>query len=781
MHYQLPPEELADFVNISPDPLLLFGANPDWIAVADRPSYPSIELFREPVLKLAGLRINPETFMPQGSTALSNPRLRHLGSGEERPIRGLPEGAAIRSLRWSSRADRLAFCVCTPMGLQLWVADFEDLVARPLTPADLNNCLGGDPYDFFGNDQIIVKRRLPNQGPPPVEPAAGPLIQDSRGKEAANRTYSNLLQSPYDEALFRYYISCQLYVVDLGSGEMLPWAESGLVYSLEEAPGSDYCMLTYLVEPFSYRVPCSKFADRVVVVNKSGELLRVLANRPATDDLPAAIGTVIKGRRRFQWRSDHPCQLYWTEALDGGDPRVEVAYREQLYFLEPPFDGVPQPSIQLPLRYGGIYWGSGQVALVADWRWKDRKQVIRRWCPDDPSREAEVIFDLNWEDSYNDPGSFVSQVLPNGHSVLLFRDEGRTLLLSGSGHSEEGQQPFLAEYDIETGQTKRVWESAAPYFERPLLFPFELKDWIVFARESKTERPNFYLRHYVTGEEKVLTAFPHPYPKLLQAQFELVKYERADGVKLSGELHLPAGFQAGSDKPLPVLMWAYPREYKDAALAGQVLVSPYQFTMVSPMGPLPWITRDFAVFDDFAMPIVGEGDQEPNETFIAQVQLNARAAVEVLVTKGVADPSRIYVGGHSYGAFMTANLLAHTDLFAGGIARSGAYNRTLTPFGFQAEERTLWEAPTTYLEMSPFLQADKINSPLLLIHGKEDSNSGTHPLQSQRFFEALDSLGKKARLVQLPYEEHGYRAKESILHMLYEMDVWMQVSVEEEA
>lgn len=779
MQYQTPPDELADLVNITPDPYLLFGPQPQWLAVADRPSHPSIELLRQPELKLAGARINPASFTPHGSSALKNPRVRHMDTGEERLITGLAVDAGIRSFRWSPAGDRLVFCLVTPQGLQLWVADFEDLVARPLTPPDLNNSLGGSPYDFSGNDQLIVKRRLPEQGPPPSAPALGPLIQDSRGNEAANRTYTNLLQSPHDEALFTYYCSCQLYRIDLTTGASEAWAEPGIITSMEESPNSEYSLITYIEPPFSYRVPYQKFPDRVALLDKNGRLLRTLAKRPTVDNLPAAIGAVIDGRRRFQWRADHPCQLYWVEALDGGDPRVATDYREQLYYLDAPFDGEPQQSIRLPMRYGGIFWGKGDLALSIDWRWKDRKQVIRRWYPEEPSREPVLIFDLNWEDSYNDPGSFMTQVRPDGYSVLAMRDEGRTLLLSGNGHSEAGQQPFLDEYDVATGVVKRVWQSQAPYFERPLIMPYEMPDWWVMARESKTERPNFYLRHYLTGEEKTLTSFPHPYPKLRDAQFEIVKYEREDGVKLSGELHLPAGFRPGVDAPLPLLMWAYPKEYKDAEAAGQTLLSPYQFTSVSPMGPLPWITRNYAVFDDFAMPVVGEGEEEPNETFLQQIQMNARAAVETLVAKGVADPKRIYVGGHSYGAFMTANLLAHTDLFAAGIARSGAYNRTLTPFGFQAEERTLWEAPATYLEMSPFLHAEKINSPLLLIHGKDDSNSGTYPLQSRRFFEALDGLGKKARLVILPHEDHGYSAKESILHMLYEMDTWMANSVKQ--
>ncbi|MEM6769840.1 MAG: prolyl oligopeptidase family serine peptidase, partial [Bacteroidota bacterium] len=477
--------------------------------------------------------------------------------------------------------------------------------------------------------------------------------------------------------------------------------------------------------------------------------------------------------RRFTWRSDHPAQLYWTEAQDGGDPRNEAAYRDQLFYLEPPFTGTPIPSVKIPLRYGAIRWCRGDLALFIDWSWKERRQVTHRWYPDEPERTPEILFDHNWEDQYNDPGNFAVVTQRNDHTILLTRDEGKTLVLMGEGHSPNGTLPFIDLYDLESKTTTRKWQSTPPHFERPLFFLDEYPDLFLLAREQLTERPNYYLRNFVTGTEILLTDFEHPYPQLRDAQYEKIRYKRADGVQLSGDLHTPKGFTPSEDSPLPVLMWAYPQEFKDADKAGQVTTSPHQFTRISPLAPLPFLAAGFAVFDDFAMPIVGEGDEEPNETFIEQVRMNAQAAVDQLIELGVADPNRIYVGGHSYGAFMTAHLLAHTDLFAGGIARSGAYNRTLTPFGFQAEERSFWEVPDTYIKLSPFVHADKIDAPLLLIHGEEDSNSGTYPVQSKRLFAALNSLGKTARLCLLPYEDHSYAAEESILHMLWEMERWM--------
>lgn len=774
MQYQQPPASLAELVNIPPDPLILFGPHEHWIAVADRPSYPSIDLLRQPVLKLAGSRINPRRFTPHAATGFHNLRLRHLLTQEEQAISGLPDGASLRNVRWSPDGRFLGCCVLHDEGLQLYLIDYATRTARPITDKTVNNCLGGSPYGFYGSDRVIVRLRRAGWEEPPQPPFPGPSVQDSSGHEGATRTFTNLLQNAHDEALFRHYASVQLHAYSIENDELEPWGEPGIISDLDNSPDGQYYLVTYVLEPFSHQVPYQRFADRIQLTDAAGQPLVTLVERPVLDNLPPAIGSVMTDRRRFQWRSDHPAQLYWTEALDGGDVRRDADFRDQLFFLEPPFTQAPTPSIRLPLRYGAVFWGRGDLAIAIDWNWKDRRQVLRRWYPDEPEREMETLFDLNWEDKYNDPGSFLSTVLPNDHAVLMTREEGRKLVLSGNGFGEDGQQPFLSLYDLETGEIERVWQSQPDYYEMAITFRDRFPDWFILGRESPEERTNFFLRNLVTEEEIAITDFPHPYPELRDAKTEIVRYEREDGVRLSGELHLPAGFQPGQDAPLPVLMWAYPREYKDAQAAGQNLKSPKQFNDISPMGPLPWITRGYAVFDDFSMPVVGEGDEEPNETFIEQVQANARAAVQTLVDRGVADPERIFVGGHSYGAFMTAHLLAHTDLFAGGIARSGAYNRTLTPFGFQSEDRTYWDVPETYQRLSPFLHAPKIDSPLLLIHGEEDGNTGTYPLQSKRFFSALNSLGKTARLVLLPHEDHSYSARESILHMLWEMDRWME-------
>lgn len=753
---------------------MLFGPDRNIILMADRPSYPSIEEMREEKLKLAGRQINPRTFMPHGNRGYRKPRLRLLDSENVQDLQGIPEDGRYRFFSWSPSGKRLGFCLVTPTGLQLWTCLRADLKCYPVGGIDINNSLGGIPFEFSGDDLILVKRRIAGaERPADDQTVAGPVVQDTTGVEGSSRTYTNLLRNQRDVELFRYYAQGQIWRCNLVTGEQKPWGHPGIISSLSSSPNREYFLAAYVTEPFSFNVPYEKFADRVELLDVNGERIKVLEERPAMEQLPPAFGSVITQRRRFTWRSDHPAQLYWTEALDGGDPRNEADYRDQLFYLEAPFTGEPKPSVKIPLRYGAVRWCRGDLALIVDWSWKERQQITRRWWPDEPEREPEILFDHNWEDQYNDPGNFVVITQRNDHTVLLTRDEGKTLLLIGDGHGQDGTRPFIDFYNLETGETTRQWRSKPPYFERALFFLDEYPDLFLLAREQLTERPNYFLANLVTGEETKLTDFSHPYPQLRDAQYEKVKYKRADDVQLSGDLHTPQNFKPGKDQPLPVLMWAYPQEFKNADKAGQVTSSPHQFTRISPLAPLPFLAAGFAIFDDFAMPIVGEGDEEPNETFIEQVRMNAQAAVDKLVNMGVADPDRIYVGGHSYGAFMTAHLLAHTDLFAGGIARSGAYNRTLTPFGFQAEERSFWEVPDTYIKLSPFVHADKIDAPLLLIHGDEDSNSGTYPVQSKRLFAALNSLGKTARLCLLPYEDHSYAAEESILHMLWEMEQWM--------
>ena len=345
--------------------------------------------------------------------------------------------------------------------------------------------------------------------------------------------------------------------------------------------------------------------------------------------------------------------------------------------------------------------------------------------------------------------------------------------MTGDGATREGEYPFLAAMDLTTGERERLWTSATGDYESIVGILDDDARRLVTRRETRNDPPNLYVRNLDAQAPDALTQFPDPAPQLAGASRQLITYTRADGVQLSGTLYLPAGYDKDRDGPLPLVMWAYPAEFTDAAVAGQVVDTANRFVRPGGSSHLFLLTQGYAVLDDPSMPIVGVDGVEPNDTYIEQLSASAEAAVNAVVEMGVADRDRIAVGGHSYGAFMTANLLAHTDLFRTGIARSGAYNRTLTPFGFQAEQRTYWEAGDTYTEMSPFTYADQVNEPILLIHGEADDNSGTYPVQSERFYAALKGNGANVRYVVLPLEAHGYRARESVGHTLWEMTRWL--------
>jgi len=496
-----------------------------------------------------------------------------------------------------------------------------------------------------------------------------------------------------------------------------------------------------------------------------------VTDRGLADDLPIAFDATVTGPRGVRWRSDADATLFWAEAQDGGDPGNEVDVRERLYLLDAPFDGEPVALMELSDRFQGVTFGDGDTAVVLE-RWYDNRAETRwRVAPDHPDQAADKLWERSWEDRYNDPGRPLTHRSDTGQELLYLADN--SLLLAGAGASDEGDQPFLDRFDMQSKESERLWQSESPWYERIVQVIDPETPVVVTRREAVDTPPNFYWRDLASGSKGQLTHFEHPMPEHKGVSREMITYEREDGLPMSAQLYLPAGYDADNDGPLPTIVWAYPREYRSAAAAGQVQGSPYEFNRLSYWGPHFFVTQGYAVLDRATMPIVGEGEQRPNDTFIEQLVMNGKAAVQAGVDRGVTDPERVALGGHSYGAFMTANVLAHSDTFQAGIARSGAYNRSLTPFGFQREQRTIWDDTDLYINMSPFFSAHKLDTPILMIHGAEDNNSGTYPMQSERFFEALKGLGGTARLVMLPEESHGYRARESVLHMLHEQLEWM--------
>jgi dipeptidyl aminopeptidase/acylaminoacyl peptidase len=779
MTYQTPPKDIADLVNAAPTPAVSLSPDHQWMLLLSLPSLPSIEEIAQPELRLAGVRINPKNNGASRTNAYNGLKLKSIATSQERAITGLPTDARLEEVNWSPDGSRIAFIHTLNHGIELWTLEVASGVATKRTEAVLNDAVGS-AFDWMPDSKtILYKTVLANRGEVPKEPTVprGPVLQSNDGDVAPVRTYQDLLKNPYDESLFEYYATAQLMLLDVTTGKSTPFGAAGMPTSFSVSPDGNYVLVTYLQKPFSYLVPYYNFPQEVTIFDKTGKKIRTIAKVPLTEDLPKGFDAVRQGPRSFTWRADQPASLYWVEAQDGGDPKKVVDIRDKMFSITAPFADAPKEAIAFKLRYAGLTWGDGTLAITYERQWQNRQAITSRWSPDQPAASKAVLFDRSYEDSYKDPGSFETRRNQYGRSVLLTANGGKTLYLKGMGASPEGNRPFVDEFDMTTKQSKRLWRSAAPYYEIPVSILDVKNSTVLTRRESVKEVPNFYLRNWKTGKLTQLTNFSNPYLALEGITKELVKYQRTDGVEMTGTLYLPKGYNKEKDGALPVFMWAYPREFKSAGAASQVTSSPYEFTRLNWGSPIYWVTQGYAVFDNFSMPIVGEGDREPNESFVEQIRMNAESAVNKIVEMGVADRNRIAVGGHSYGAFMTANLLAHTNLFAAGIARSGAYNRSLTPFGFQSEERTFWEAPEVYAKMSPFNYADKIKEPILLIHGEADNNSGTFPIQSERFYAALKGHGATARLVLLPHESHGYRAKESVEHMLWEMTSWLDKHV----
>ncbi len=774
--YQMPPKAIADLAEAPLPPALRINSSREWMMLMERPGYPSIEELAQPELRLAGLRMNPRTNGSSRSYSYSSLTLKHMDSGRTFSVSGLPDAAQIENLSWSPDGKRFAFTITTQKGIALWTGTVAGKSASALTDDRVNDAMGGTPYDWIGSDQILVKMVPKDRGSRPEETLvpAGPVIQESAGQKTTLRTYQDLLENPYDEDLFEYYTTSELVMHDLEKGTSKPFAKSGLIAGASPSPDDQYILVETIHRPFSYLVPYYRFPTTIEVYDQKGNLVKLIDEQPLIEQLPKGFGAVPEGKRRISWRDDQPATLYWVEAQDGGDPQREVDVRDKLFYWSAPFkDGEVKAGLDFELRFSGIVWGNASTAIAYEYWWATRNIKTSLFAPGKPESK-KVLFDRSYQDRYSDPGSFETTYNEFGEQVLLMANGGRTLFLTGQGASPEGNRPFVRTFDLKTSETEELWRSEAPYYESPAFILDAEKGLVVTRRESPDDPPNYYIRNWKTGGLDAITDFPHPYPALAGIEKEVVQYQRKDGLDLQGDLYLPKGYNPETDGPLPVIMWAYPREFKSKGDAGQVQGSPYEFVRLYWGSPLYWLTQGYAVFDQVAMPIVGEEDEEPNDYFREQLVGNAEAAIDALAERGIADRNRIAVGGHSYGAFMTANLLAHSDLFAAGIARSGAYNRTLTPFGFQSEERTYWDAPEVYYTMSPFMHADKVNEPLLMIHGEADNNSGTFPLQSERMYQAINGLGGKARLVMLPHESHGYRARESIMHMLYEQDAWLE-------
>lgn len=774
--YQKPSASILTLADYERAPSVSMDSKKEYMLFSYRSTYKSLEDLNQEEIRLGGLRINPITSIGSAMSYISNLKLRKVTDNTETQIKGLPENPRIAYVNWSPNEKKIAFTHTTATGVELWVIDVETVTAKRLTQANLNATLG-NPYSWMKDNETLLVKMIPKNRPNLIDSKKdlpkGPTVSVSDGSKSQNRTYPDLLKNKTDETNFETLITSELNKVTL-EGAVNNYKASDLYAGESFSPDGNYVMITTIQKPYSYIVPYNRFPLKTVVYDATGNAIKVVNEVPLNEVIPKGFSSVRKGKRSMGWRNDKPATLAYVVALDEGDQAKKADYRDQLFSWNAPFNEEPKSLVKTQQRFNGVIWGNDNVAIVSDDWYDTRNQKTYLINPSNPNVVPKIIFDRNSQDIYADPGNFETK--RNEYNRYVLAIENNNTYLIGEGFTKDGQFPFIDEYNLGTLKSKRLYTSSFKDKKEDLLSIEDFKKGDVLVQiQSKNEFPNYYFRNLKTKKLTPLTHFKNPFESIKNVYKEVIKYKRKDGVDLSGTLYLPEGYdRVKKTEKLPLLIWAYPEEFKDKSSAGQSNKNPNEFTFPYYGSFVYWVTKGYAVLDDASFPIIGEGTTEPNDTFMTQLVDDAAAAIDAVDNLGYINRKKCAIGGHSYGAFMTANLLTHSNLFACGIARSGAYNRTLTPFGFQSEQRNYWDIPTLYNEMSPFMNADKMKTPLLLVHGDADNNPGTFTLQSERYFQALKNLGAPTRLVLLPKEAHSYVAKENILHLLWEQDQFLE-------
>ena len=775
INYQVPSSEILDLVEYDRPPSVTYDSDKNFMLFLYRDNYKSIEDLSQEELRLAGLRINPKTNIGSRITYYNNIKIKNLKNkrSEIEDIIGIPSNPKIANINWSPNQKNIAFTNTSSDGVKLWVLNLESRSLVKLSDLKLNSNIR-DVINWLNDSEILIKV-IPENKKELIDQSdivpLGPTISSNDGENAQNRTYQDLLKNKTDEFNFEQLVTSDLYKVDL-NGKINKWLDSDMYTDITPSPDGEFVMVSNIKKPFSYIVTYGRFPKSTNIYDNEGMLVSNLVEVPLIEELPQGFNAVWNGKRNFSWRMDKPSTITYMVALDNGDPSKETEYRDELFELDAPFKGNGNAIFKSINRLAGIIWGNKTNAVAIDYWIKNRNEKTYLFNPSNINQKPRIIYDRNYQDRYNDPGSFITE--RNAYHKSVLKIDSNNLILMGDGYSEKGQFPFIDRLNLDNLKSKRIYESN--YTDKlEDLIDFDVnKNQLLVRIESKNDYPNYYFKNLNGKRVTRITDFMNPFEQLSKVDKQVITYKRNDGVELSGVLYLPVGYDKTSKEKMPMIMWAYPREFKDKSSAGQNTNNPNEFTYPYYGSMVYWVTKGYVVLDDASFPIIGEDKTEPNDDFRNQLVENARAAINAVDKLGYIDKDRVAVGGHSYGAFMVANLLSHSDLFAAGIARSGAYNRTLTPFGFQSEERSYWQAPDVYYTMSPFMHADKMKTPLLLIHGEDDNNSGTYPMQSQRYFNALKGLGAVVRLVMLPKESHGYSSKESIYHVLWEQDQWLE-------
>jgi dipeptidyl aminopeptidase/acylaminoacyl peptidase len=774
--YQKPPKEILELADYERAPSVSMDTKKEYMLLSYRNTYKTLDELNQEEMRLGGLRINPITNISSTVTYINNLKLRKIKEKAEIQIVGLPQNLKITNISWSPNEKKIAFTNTTNSGVELWIVDVLTATAKKITQDNLNANLG-NPYTWMKDNETLLVKMLPKNRPALIDGKTnlpkGPTVSVSDGSKSQNRTYADLLKNKIDEQNFETLVNSELYKVTT-SGKIDLFKGMAIYAGESFSPDGNYLMLTTIQKPYSYIVPLSRFPQTTIVYDATGKEIKVVNEVPLTEVMPKGFSSVRKGKRSMTWRADKPATLTYVVALDEGDQANKAEYRDELFEWNAPFASAPNSIFKIKQRFGGVIWGNESYAIVSDDWYDTRNTKTYLINPSNSSIAPKIIFDRNSQDIYSDPGNFETKKNEFNRYVLAIENDNAYLI--GDGHTKEGQFPFIDEYNLISIKSKRLYTSNMKDKKEDLLSIEDFKKGDVLVKiQSKNDYPNYYFRNIKSnGELTAITTFKNPFESIKDVYKEVIKYKRKDGVDLTGTLYLPAGYDRTKKEKLPLLIWAYPAEFKDKNSAGQNDKNPNEFTFPYYGSFVYWVTRGYAVLDDASFPIIGEGTTEPNDNFMTQLVDDAEAAINAVDNLGFIDRKRVAVGGHSYGAFMTANLLTHCNLFACGIARSGAYNRTLTPFGFQSEQRNYWDVPKVYNDMSPFMNAEKMKTPMLLVHGDADNNPGTFTLQSERYFQALKGLGAPVRLVLLPKESHGYAAKENIFHLLWEQDQFLE-------
>jgi dipeptidyl aminopeptidase/acylaminoacyl peptidase len=793
--YDLPPKNILDVLHAPEPPGAYVSPTRQAMLLVTVQAFPPMSRVAAPYLKLAGSRVEianhskHDTPGGYGVTPCAVAfQLVSVPAGKVTPV-ALPAGACTGRPYWSADGKRFAFANTARDAVELWVGDAATGALRKVPRVRLNPMLDSDLQWMPDNRALLVKLVPDNMGAPPPEPPVpvGPNIQETGSGKGESSTYENrdTLKSPHDEDLFDWYARSQVALVDAGTLAVTRVGKAGNIADVDPAPDGQHLLVATLHKPYSYVTTSERFPREIEVWNiakRAAVTSTTIASIPLTDRVPVA--GVPTGPRDFAWRPTDPATLVWAEALDGGDWKVNVPQRDKVLLQKAPFTAAPVEIARTAQRFEGFAWTERtDLALLQEYDENRHWRHTSLMDVDHPQAAPRVLWDLSSDEKYADPGNPVYRAQASGQ--YLIRTQGDTIWLSGNGASPDGDRPFLDRLDLKTGKSERLFRSDRDALERFVGFTGDDDHRLLTWHQSVSSPPNAYLRTLgasataaAAGEAAfesarvAVTHIPDPTPAVRAIQKRLVTYKRADGVDLSFTLYTPPGYVEGTR--VPTILYAYPLDFADASKAGQVTGSQATFTRLRQYQLL--LLAGYAIIDRASFPVIGD-PKKAYDDYLPQLVADAKAAVDEAVRLGVADPERVGVTGHSHGALMTVNLIAHSDLFRAGVATSGSYNKTLTPFGFQNERRSVWEAPEVYEKVSPFFSADKIKLPLLIMHGADDANPGTTPLQSQKLFEAIRGNGGTARLVMLPNEPHWYSAMESQEQQIYEMVRWFDMYV----